>query len=232
MVVALIALVIDCAGTATAATVLIHSSSQIANGVITAQNIHATTITGKQIKNGSIGANQLANNSIATDKLTAGALKSLTSGGKGSSSTTSTSSTTDNTGIGSAMEWDRESGPSSGSGEQTVMTATGLTPGVYAIFAETNVSDTNSAGNPFETEPTVTADCQINTDSDVAYGSTVIGGSYFAGTGNVNMEITHTFSGTGTITMQCSSAQSSWTAAGSSIIAIRLSSAPKVAVTS
>ena len=132
------------------------------------------------------------------------------------------------------MEWDRENGPSVGSGGAStrVITATGLAPGVYAIFAETNISDTNpNSGNMLDYNPTATAQCSIDEDSDVAFGSTVIGGSFFAGSGNVNMEITHTFSGTGTITMSCTS-PTAWVAAGSSIIAIPLSSAAKVAVTS
>jgi hypothetical protein len=223
MVVALTALVIACAGTATAATVLIHSSSQIANGVITGSNIHANTITGKQIASGAVGAAQLANGSVGTSKLSAGALKTLGSGGGKTS-----------TAVGSALEWDRQNGPqnvAANQPSQRVITANSIPPGVYAIFADANLSDTNPPGSLFDFVPTADAQCSISADADVAYGSSVIGGSFFAGSGNVTMQITHTFSGTGTITMDCAS-PAAWNASGSSIIVIRLSSAPKMAVSS
>jgi hypothetical protein len=230
MVVAMIALVVACAGTATAATVLIHSSSQIANGVITANNIHASTITGRQIKNGSIGANQIANSSIAANKLSSSAIKTLSAG----SSNPSNSSTTTNSAVGSALEWDRLNGPNNVAAaqpSQRLITASNVPAGVYAIFGETNVSDINAPGSLLQMLPTADAQCSITADADVAFGSTVIGGAYFAGSSNVNMMITHTFAGPGTITMDCSSS-AAWQAAGSSIVAIRLSNAPKMAVTS
>jgi len=226
MVVALIALVIACGGTATAASVLIHSSSQIANGVITAKNIHAATITGRQIKGQTIGANQIANSSIGTSKLKSKAIKTL----EGTSGSTTTSSTT----VGSALEYDRQTGPSNvaaGQPSQRVITADNIPPGVYAIFAETNIADLNAPGSLFEFVPTADVQCSISADADVAIGSNVIGGSFFSGSADVNMEITHTFAGTGTVTMDCATA-ASWQAAESSIILIRLSSAPKMAVSS
>jgi len=222
MVVALIALVVACAGTATAATVLIRSSSQIGNGVIRAQNIHPNTITGRQIQNGSIGNVKLANGSVGPSKLSSKALKALGSGGATSGSSAA----------GSALEWDRGDGPDNvavGQPSQRVMTVDNIPAGVYAIFADTNLSDTSPPGSLFQFEPTADAQCSISADADIAYGSNVVGGSFFAGSGNVTMQITHTFTGTGTITMDCSSS-SAWNASGSSIIAIRLSSAPKMAI--
>jgi len=230
MIVAMLALIIACAGTATAATVLIHSSSQIAKGVITRANIHANTITGKQIAAGSVGGNQLANSSIGTSKLTAGALKTLTAGGSSSGS----SGTSSSSAVGSAIEWDRQTGPdnvAAAQPSQRVITADNVPAGVYAIFGETNISDANAAGSLLQMLPTADAQCSLTVDADVAFGSTVIGGAYFAGSGDINMMITHTFAGPGTITMDCASS-AAWQAAGSSIIAIRLSSAPKNAVTS
>jgi hypothetical protein len=229
MVVAIIALVIACGGTATAASVLIHSSSQIANGVITGRNIHASTITGRQIASGSIGASQLANSSIGTNKLSTSALKTLTAGSSSSSSGSSS-----NSAVGSALEWDRENGPdnvAAAQPSQRVITATNIPAGVYAIFGETNISDVNAPGSLLQMMPTADAQCSITADADVAFGSTVIGGAYFAGSGDITAMITHTFAGPGTITMDCSSS-AAWQAAGSSIIAIRLSSSPKTAVTS
>jgi hypothetical protein len=227
MVVAIIALVVACAGTATAASVLIHSSSQIANGVVTGQNIHASTITGRQIANGAIGANQLANSSIGTNKLSANALRTLKAGGSSSGSSSSTA-------VGSALEFDRQTGPdnvAANQPSQRVITADNVPAGVYAIFGEANLSDINAPGSLLQMMPTADAQCSITADADVAFGSTVIGGAYFAGSGDVSMLITHTFAGPGTITMDCASS-AAWQAAGSSIIAIRLSSAPKSAVTS
>ena len=225
MVVAMVALVIACAGTATAATVLIHSSSQIGNGVITGNNIHANTITGNKIANGAVGASKIANSSINTSKLTSSALKALTAGGSSSSSSSA---------VGSALEFDRQNGPSNVAADQPsqrVITADNIPAGVYAIFGEANLSDINAPGSLLQMMPTADAQCSITADADVAFGSTVIGGTYFAGSGDISMMITHTFAGPGTITMDCASS-AAWQAAGSSIIAIRLSSAPKSAVNS
>jgi hypothetical protein len=46
------------------------------------------------------------------------------------------------------------------------------------------------------------------------------------------MQLTHTFSATGTIQMTCATTNGPFDVSGSSIIAIRLSSAPKTGVTS
>ena len=223
MVVAMTALVIACAGTATAATVLIHSSSQIAPGVITATNIHANTITGRQIASGSIGANQLANGAIGANKLSSSAIRTLQGGGSASNTSTA---------VGSGYEFDRQTGPTNVAGSQVVMTATPVPPGVYAIFAEANISDVNPPGSLLQMLPTSSMQCTITADADQAYGSAVTGGAFIAGSGDVSMQLTHTFSQTGTIQMSCNDSYGNWNASGSSIIAIRLSSAPKTAVTS
>lgn len=110
-----------------------------------------------------------------------------------------------------------------------MITADNVPAGTYAIFGEVNMSDTNAPGSLLQMMPTDDAQCSISANADVAFGSSVIGGTYFAGSGDITMMITHTFAGPGTLTMDCAS-RAAWQAAGASIIAIRLSGAPKMAV--
>lgn len=67
LVVSIIALVVACAGSATAASVLIiKKASQLKTGVVTSRAIQNGTITGTDIKGGSIPASKLAGGSALT----------------------------------------------------------------------------------------------------------------------------------------------------------------------
>jgi hypothetical protein len=203
MIVAIISLVVACSGTAVAAGVLITSSKQIGNGVIVGSNIH----------NGAIG----------TSKLTGGIVGKLNSighsGGGGGGAT--------------ALEWARRNGPESQpvGANQRVITADNVPAGVYAIFAKTIVTDLDPPQPPLLTVgKTADAQCVLSAGGDVDTGRVMIGGGFGSGPGDVSAQITHTFSGPGTITLECN-AGSTWRASDSTVVAIKLAGASRTAVT-
>src|SRR5436305_14139251 len=81
MIVAVIAVIVACSGTAVAAGVLITSSSQLRNGVVTGSKFANRAITGKDVQRGSLGGDLLTNGQIGTSKLTSGAVRALQSSG-------------------------------------------------------------------------------------------------------------------------------------------------------
>jgi hypothetical protein len=193
MVVALLALVVACSGTAVAASVLITSSKQIRTGVITASNVHSRTLTGKQIQRGSLGP----------DLLSARAIKSLSAAAGAT-----------------AHEWFRKAGPEDqpAGNPQRVVTASGLPAGTYAIFAKTILTDLDPVNSFPLSYPAKTADghCRLSAGADLDDGRVLIGTSFGNGPGTMSMQVTHTFNGSGDITMDCDSA-STWRASDSSI---------------
>jgi hypothetical protein len=213
MVVALIALVVACSGTAVAAGVLITRSSQIRNGVVTGAKIANRTITGKNVVRRSLGADLLAQGQIGTDKLTPDAVRALSSSGT------------------TAFEYFRKAGPENqpGGGSARVLTADNVPTGVYAIFAKTIITDLNGPANLLTPGTPADGHCELGAGGDLDDGRVLIGGSFGSGPGDVFTQITHTFAGPGTITLTCDAA-SPWRASDSTIIAVRLGNASRIAL--
>ena len=189
MVVALIALVVACAGSATAA-VLIRSSSQIKNGII----------TGSDIKNGSIKLGELS--SSARDAVTRAA---------------------ESTQI-KTREASRKFGPvvDRFAGDQTVATLTGLEAGSYVITAKVNmtidkVANTNSA-------------CHLAATGDDDFSKSTSGSLSRNDSALHILQMTRTFSGTGTAILSCNSNDNRWSAENTSIIATKVSTVQRQAV--
>jgi hypothetical protein len=212
MVVALIALVLSLAGSAVAAGVLITSSSQIGNGVITGVKIHSRTITDGNIRRGSLAEDVLKNRSIDTGKLTPDAVKALSSSGT------------------TATEYFRKTGPDNvaGGNTQRVITATNLPSGVYAIFAKTIITDLNPPSSLLAPGQTSDAHCRLSANGDIDDGRVLIGSAFGSGPGDVSLQITST--DPGTVTLDCDSA-AMWRASDSTIVALRLGNAGRVPVT-
>jgi hypothetical protein len=214
MVVALTALVVACSGTAVAAGVLITSSSQVGRGVITGDNIQNRTITGKNVQRGSLGSDLLQNGSVGTSKLSSSAQRAIQNSGT------------------SAYEWFRKAGPEANAGGEPsrVITADNVPSGVYAIFAKTIITDLEGFSTLLTPGHTADAHCRLSTGGDIDDGRVLIGTAYGSGPGDVATQITHTFGGLGTITLDCD-AGAHWRASDSTIIAVRVGNAPKVEVT-
>jgi hypothetical protein len=211
MVVAIVALVVACSGTAVAAGILITSSNQIRNGIITGSKIANRAITGNKVARGSLGADVLANGQIGTNKLTADAVRALQSSGS------------------SAFEYFRKTGPENiaAGNSMRVLTADNVPAGVYAIFAKAIISDLDPSSNLLIPGRTADGHCSLGAGGDIDDGRVLIGGAFGSGPGDVFIQITHTFAGPGTITLTCD-AGSTWRASDSTIIAIRLGNANRV----
>jgi hypothetical protein len=207
MIVAIVALVVALSGTAVAAGVLITSSKQIANGVI----------TGNKLQNGTIGGSKIQNGAISTSKLSSGIVSQLGSTGGGST----------------ALEWVRKNGPEGQSpgATQRLITTDTVPPGIYAIYAKAIVTDLEPPQVPLLTVgKTADAQCVLSAGGDVDTGRVLIGTGFGSGPGDVSAQITHTFAGPGTITLECN-ATSTWRASDSTVIAIKLSGASRMSVT-
>jgi hypothetical protein len=81
LVLSVIAIVIACTASATAATLI--TGSQIKNGTITAEHVKKRSLTGKKIAQGSLGRRTIANDAITSAKVKDGslALADLATGG-------------------------------------------------------------------------------------------------------------------------------------------------------
>jgi hypothetical protein len=211
MVVALIALVVACSGTAVAAGVLITSSNQLRNGVITGAKIANRAITGKNVARGSLGSDLLTNGQIGTDKLTPDAVRALQSSGT------------------AAFEYFRKTGPENvaSGNSMRVLTADNVPAGQYAIFAKAIVTDLEPPANLLIPGKTADGHCELGAGGDLDDGRVLIGGAFGSGPGDVYTQITHTFAGPGTITLTCD-AGAVWRASDATIIAIRLGNANRI----
>jgi hypothetical protein len=217
MIIAIVALVVALSGTAVAAGVLITSGQQIANGVITGNKLQNGTITGGKIQNGTITGGKIQNGTIGSGKLAPGVISSGGGGGGGAT----------------ALEWVRKNGPENQptGATQRIITADNVPTGIYAIYAKVIVTDLDSPQPPLLTVgKTADAQCVLSAGGDVDTGRVLIGSGFGSGPGDVSAQITHTFAGPGTITLECNSG-SSWRASDSTIIAVKLSGASRTAVT-
>jgi hypothetical protein len=213
MVVALTALVVACGGSAMAAGLLITSSDQIRNGVITGSKVASRTLSGRNIARGSLGGDLIAGGAIGTNKLSSDAQRALQSSGT------------------TAREYFRKAGPeeSAGGNPSRVITADNVPAGVYAIFAKTIITDLDGPSYLLAPGHTANAHCRLSAGGDLDDGRVLVGTSYGSGPGDVLTQLTHTFSGPGTMSLECD-AGAKWRASDSTIIAIRLGNAPRTEV--
>jgi hypothetical protein len=201
MVVAIIALIVACAGTATAASVvLIKNSSQVKAGSLNGSDLKAKSImsrnlgdgavSGRAIKAGSVTGATLKKGSIGTDQLATSVRSALTSQGF------------------TATEGVRKEGPTVPNGGQAgIAKIQGLAPGTYAIFAKVIVSPVTPSGglvgeltNSSKTGNTrCTLDGAGDTDEAVAPIATPF--ALFANT--LKLQLTRTLAAPSEITLTC-----------------------------
>jgi hypothetical protein len=202
MVVAIIALVVACAGTATAARLLITSPTQIKSNVISSRHIHNGTIAGIDLKSGTITAKQLK--------------KSLLKG-----STIGANSTTGLT----AHELIRKKGPENiaENRNERIAGISGLAPGAYAIFAKTTITsalgDLGVLSELIRGDKTSTAHCRLDAAGDVDDAYHPIATPYAELVSTINLQITRTFGSPGDVSLSCE-AGNPWRASDTSIVAI------------
>lgn len=204
LVVSIIALVFAMAGTATAARVLIKSSSQIKSGAVKSSDIADGTVTSRDIKDGTVTAEEL---SAATRQALTGSQIS-------------------------AFEAFRKAGPNGQAENQMarVMTLSNLDPGVYAIFAKTVITlESNDAGL-LQQGRSASGHCVLDAGGDRDEARVLLGSPGSSAPGETNLQITHTFSDAGTVTLDCAAGPGPWHATDSSVIALKVARAPRTAV--
>jgi hypothetical protein len=203
MTVALLALFVALGGTAAAAKILITSSSQIRNGVISRADLGKNIVDSKKVANGS----------LSPDDFDADARSALAQVGT------------------QALEVTRGGGPEDvpDGEERVVATMSNIPPGAYAIFAKTVLTGTTTHGILGQGE-SVGGVCTLDADGDLDVGSTLIGAVGGNAPGAVNMQITRTFPGAGTAKVSCKVTKADWRASNTSIIALRVSAPTKQAV--
>lgn len=148
LIVAIIALVVACAGSATAATLI--GTKQIRNNAVNSAKIKNSSVTSADIKNGT----------IASGDLSKATLKRIDAGGSGGGSTAS------------AQEIIRRLGPANIAANIDARVASGTLPaGAYVINAKTTAvalgGDTNIVEGLFNTGASGGANCRLDVGGDV-----------------------------------------------------------------
>lgn len=210
LVVSIIALVVALGGTATAASVLIKSSSQIKSGVVNSGDLRNGGVAGVDIASGAVGGRQLKNNVVTSDKLSASLRNTL----RGSTANGFT-----------ATEVVRKVGPENQApGQRVVATMTALPPGTYALTAKTTLSpQITDQGLGELLRPTKTGEghCQLDAAGDVDDARTTILSPYSQHPSTVNLQMTRTVDTPVDIKLVCDS-NIQWKATDTSIIALKL----------
>ncbi len=198
LIVSIVAVVIACAGTATAATVLIKNSSQIRAGAV----------NGSDIANNSVKSADIANGTIATDDLKASLKNTLTGQGF------------------TATEASRRAGPlDQPVGHHEIATLPQLAPGTYAIFAKTTVDPVISSlglGELLRGNKTVNAECTLAAGGDEDRSRQTVASPYSVSPSTVNMQMTRTIDVATDIKVSCTVNDYKWSAKDTSIIALKL----------
>jgi hypothetical protein len=214
LVVSIIALVVACAGTATAAGVLITKSSQIKSNVITGAKIKSGSVTSSDIKDGTITS------------------KDLRKGTKlGASSVGGSSDVV-------ATEAVRKVGPTKQKpGQALVATMSQLAPGTYVLLAKSTIStDVANMGLLFELlkpDKTINAECILAAGGDQDNGRAGIAspGSQ-SSPSTVNLQMTRTIDTPTDVTLTCNVNDVNWQASDTSIIAIKVGGSSRTDVVS
>ena len=221
LVVATIALVVACAGTATAARVLIKSSAQVRFGSLNGTDVQNESLKGADVKDGSLTGRDLRRGSLGSSALSNDARDALRGGGGGGAS---------------AIEVFRKRGPESqpGGTDARVATMSGVEPGIYAIFAKTILTSLPSGsedllGELLSDDKTGGGRCVLNAAGDQDHSREAIATPYSSAPATFDLQITRTFASPVEVTLDCG-ANVPWRASDTSLIAIRLSRAPRVEV--
>jgi hypothetical protein len=214
LVISILALVIATSGTAIAAKTLITSSSQIKANAVNSGDIKDGTLANRDIKNNAVDSNKVRNGSLALDDLSSGARASLTDAET------------------QALEAFRKVGPSDVEPSKVtrVITLANVPPGTYAIFGKTVMTPNQASGGLLNQGHTVSAHCTLDAGGDKDEGRTIIATPGAIAPSTVYTQITRSFGSVGTVTLDCDANESTWRAADSTIIAIRVGKAPRTEV--
>jgi hypothetical protein len=204
LVISVLALFVALGGTATAASVLIKSSKQIAKGAVNSTDVADNSLSGRDIKDGGIAAADL-------DASTRGAIQDAGT---------------------QALEAFRIQGPQNVAAgkEARVATLSNIPPGAYAIFVKTVLTAEQTGTGFFNEGDPLSGHCKTDASGDTDEARALLGTPGANSPGELTMQITRTFGSPGTVTLTCDVQPASWSASNTSIIALRLGKAPRQAV--
>ena len=211
LVVSIVALVMATAGTATAAKFVITSSSQIKNGAVRGADVKDGSIAGRDLRDGTVDGEKIRNGTVSIDDLEAPARAAL------QASQTN------------ALEAFRKDGPQGVEPGEVMRVATlsNIPPGTYAIFAKTVLTPTEATGGVFEQGKPVGGHCVLDAGGDRDETRVLLSTPGALSPGELNLQITRGFGDTGSAALDCDTSNAKWNATDTSIIAIRVGSAPR-----
>lgn len=220
LVVSIIALVVACAGTATAASVvLIKNSSQVKAASLSGTDLKARTLTNRTLGANAVDGRVLKSGSIQSSDLSKDVRSSLAGAGTSAGFT--------------ATESVRKDGPEvATSGRAQVAKLTGLAAGTYVIIAKTVVSGTQPDGAGLVTEllkpdKSASARCVLDAAGDSDEGVVPIASPFSLTSNTINLQLTRTLPAAADLALSCESSIS-WRAANTSIIALKLAGSTRV----
>ena len=201
MAVALLALTVALGGTATAATVLVRSSSQIKDGAVKRADIAPSAINSGRVQDGSLKLNDLSDS--AQGVVGSAGLQGL--------------------------EAVRAGGPENvGPGQTaTVATLRNIPQGAYAIFAKTVLTAPGNEGGILSTGGSVGGHCVLDADGDTDESFALLGSPGALAPAELSLQITRTFAEPSDVKLVCDVTQETWRGSNTSIIALPLGSAPR-----
>ena len=208
LVISIVALVIAAAGTATAATQLLITSSK---------QVRAGSLNGTDIQKGSIKGSNIADNTLAPSKLVDSVRASLAGGA-------------------SALEASRKAGPEAqkAGAVTTVATLSQLQPGTYAIFAKTiltpDTTDLGLLGELLKNTKTAAGHCVLDAAGDVDHSRAPVATPYTSTPTTLTMQITRTLASPQDIKLTCDVNDVPWRASDTSIIAVKLANSQRTDV--
>ena len=207
LVVSIVALIVACAGTATAASLLVTNSSQVKAGSINGSDIANRSLSGLDLKDGTITSRQLK----------ASVTASLRGAGL------------------DALEAARRTGPNTPTAGQvaTVATLQQLAPGTYALFAKTTLSAlSGTQGLLGETlqQRQGGGHCVFDVGGEIDDARAQISAPGENQPGTLNLQMTRTIGAPTDAVLKCD-ANVPWKATDTSIIAIKLTGSNRTDVT-
>ncbi len=217
LAVSFLALGVALGGTATAATTLIKSSSQVRAGSIVGSDVKNRSLTGVDLASGSVSGTKVAKEAITADKLAASVRNQLGAQGL------------------SAVEAIRKAGPEVNQGGSAgVATLRGLAPGTYAITAKTVLVPTRADGGVLtevvRQDKTISGRCKLGALGDVDDSVQPLVSPGSQGPSTYNMQLTTSLATAGDVTVTCEAA-TPYRASDTSIIATRLAGTTRTDVT-
>jgi hypothetical protein len=211
-VISLLALVFSMAGTATAARVLITSSSQVKNGTLTSGDIKDAGVSSRDIKDSAVTGAKVKNGSLESDDFSGAARTALQAAET------------------QALEVFRKVGPDAqpaGTDFKRVATLDNVPAGTYAISSKTVLTPIEAQGGFFGQGSTLTGRCELDAGGDKDQSVAFLGSPGAIAPSIVHNQITRSFGGSGTITLSCAVDKATFRASDTSIIAVRVGRAPR-----